>query len=89
MQKITADLSELPRNFGPDIIAGRVETGPLQINNDWPMIAIRGDNAAWYAMQLDIAIERLNKIPTSSFEDTILIGSIESLSELLKTCLLK
>ena len=91
MQKITADLSELPRNFGPDIIASRVETGPLQINDDWPMVAIRGDNAAWYAMQLDIAINKLSEmsLEDTDFGGTILISSLKSLSELFKSCLIK
>ena len=88
MQKITADLSELPRNIAPDIIASRVETGALQINDDWPMLAIRGDNAAWFAMQLDIAIEKLEKLPDQNFSDTITLSGLKSLSELLKSCLI-
>jgi hypothetical protein len=30
----------------------RVETGPTQIGDDWPGVFIRGDNAAYYAMNL-------------------------------------
>jgi len=84
MQKITADLSELPRQFGPDIVAGRVETGPLVINDDWPGVFIRGDNAAWYAMQLNILM--------SNLPDTIDVftrSSINGLISTLESCLVK
>jgi hypothetical protein len=30
----------------------RVETGPTQFGDDWPGVFIRGDNAAYYAMNL-------------------------------------
>lgn len=33
-------------------LESRVETGPLQFNDDWPGTFIRGDNAGWYAMLL-------------------------------------
>lgn len=88
MQKITADLSELPRNFGPDIIASRVETGALQINDDWPLVAIRGDNAAWFAMHLDLAIKQLKALDIDNFTNATNLSMLESLSELLKSCLI-
>lgn len=88
LQTITADLSELPRQFGPDVPAGRVETGTLQINDDWPGVFIRGDNAAWYAMQLDLLLNMINtKVDTqSSIHDQILIGSVMSIRDLLLSC---
>ena len=52
------------------------------------MLAIRGDNAAWFAMQLDIAIEKLEKLPDQNFSDTITLSGLKSLSELLKSCLI-
>ena len=88
LQKITADLSELPRQWSPDVIASRVETGPLQINEDWPSVHIRGDNAAWFAMQLDQAIDLLKKYSDkNNFHESIIISSVESISELMKSCL--
>jgi hypothetical protein len=33
-------------------LESRIETGPLQFNDDWPGTFIRGDNAAWYALLL-------------------------------------
>jgi len=88
IQKITADLSQLPRSWGPDIIASRVETGPLEINGDWPGVFLRGDNAGWAAMQLDQAIELLKQRPFSNTE-SILIASIQNLSELLKSSIVR
>ena len=38
-------------------IENRVETGPLQINDDWPGIFIRGDNAMHYAYSLDMLLK--------------------------------
>ncbi len=35
----------------------RVETGSLQINDDWPGIFIRGDNALYYSMTLQSFLE--------------------------------
>ena len=36
----------------------RVETGPLQIGDDWPGVFIRGDNAFYYAMNLRNALDK-------------------------------
>lgn len=54
LQKITAELDEVS-GFG-----SRVETGPLQINDDWPGLFIRGDNALHYAAHLAVVLERIN-----------------------------
>lgn len=43
----------------PDGFDGRVETGPVQFGEDWPGTFIRGDNAAWYAMSIQMILERL------------------------------
>ena len=85
LQKITADLSELPRKFGPDIPAGRVETGALQINDDWPGIYVRGDNAAWHAMQSDILLENYTNGKNNGI-DRITLSGIKSLRNLLLSC---
>lgn len=39
-------------------VADRVETGPIQFGDDWPGIFIRGDNAAHYALWLDMFLRR-------------------------------
>ena len=39
----------------------RVETGPVQFGDDWPGTFIRGDNAAYYAMQLKQLIDAVEK----------------------------
>lgn len=88
VQKITADLSELPRQWSPDVIASRVETGPLQINDDWPSVHIRGDTAGWYAMQLDQAIELLKAVPLG-MSDLIVIAGLQQLSDLLTSCIVR
>ena len=88
VQKITADLSELPRSWGPDFIASLVETGVIQINDDWPAIHIRGDSACWHAMQLDQAIDLLKQRPYSGSE-YIIISGLTSLSELLKSSIVR
>lgn len=51
LQKITADLDKI------NVFGTRVETGPLQINDDWPGLFIRGDNAFNYAMQLETLLK--------------------------------
>ena len=86
IQYITADLSNLPRNFSPDVIAGRVESGPLQINDDWPGFFIRGDNAGWYEMILNQsihAIENKESVPRTNL--TIL----KNLANNLNSCIVK
>lgn len=39
----------------------RVETGPLQINDDWPGVFIRGDNAFHYAMHLQTVLDEIDQ----------------------------
>jgi hypothetical protein len=38
-------------------VDGRVETGPLQINDDWPGLFVRGDACIYYAQFLAAAAE--------------------------------
>ena len=61
LQKITADLKDIPCPFGSRPHGERVETGSLQINDDWPGIFIRGDNALGYAMHLEMAIREIGR----------------------------
>lgn len=39
----------------------RIETGPVQFNNDWPCVVIRGDNALYTAMMLQQVAQLLEK----------------------------
>lgn len=43
------DVRQLP---APEDGLGRVDTGPVQFGDDWPGTFIRGDNGAFYAMEL-------------------------------------
>lgn len=37
----------------------RPETGPMMFGNDWPGVFIRGDNAFFYANQIDATLQML------------------------------
>jgi hypothetical protein len=56
----------------------RVETGPVQFNDDWPGVFIRGDNAAYYATMLESY--RIGE------RDFITDAQITNLINLLKSC---
>jgi hypothetical protein len=84
MQTITADLSKLPSPSKDELPAGRVETGALQINGDWPGIYIRGDDALYYAMQLSRVLGQLD--PASELVDIITVSSLKSLVDTLRSC---
>ena len=74
LQKITAELDEVS-GFG-----SRVETGPLQINDDWPGLFIRGDNAFHYAAHLAVVLERINVEDNSTtFSSAIIHGLLDDL----------
>lgn len=78
LQKITAKLNE-----------SRVETGPLQINDDWPGLFIRGDNAFHYAAHLAVILDRINTEDGSTVISSAVIHGL--LDDLLScdTCKLK
>lgn len=59
-------------------IETRLETGPVQFNDDWPGVFIRGDRAAYYAMMLESS--RMGS------RDFITDAQITDLIELLKSC---
>ncbi len=84
MQKITADLSEIPSPFGDGTPAQRVESGALQINSDWPGVFVRGDNALFYAMQLSRMIAQLES--TTQTTDIIAVSSLKGLVDTLRSC---
>lgn len=83
MQEITADLSKLPSLFEGHP-AQRVETGALQINDDWPGVFIRGDNAMFYAVQLS---RMLDQHPAGD-EPLDIVGhsALNSLVAILRSC---
>lgn len=65
--------------------AKRVETGPLQFGDDWPGVFIRGDNAAAYAMNLQLLLE------SEAFKDTLSLDvfamtTLRGLLALLGSC---
>jgi hypothetical protein len=92
MQHITANLEKLPRIFSSEVIASRVETGALQINDDWPLTVIRGDHSAWYAMQIGIILDFL-KTDNLNYQQKLdvnyAVNSLEILKDLLLECIAK
>lgn len=76
IQKITADLSQIPSPFKDEIHAERVETGPLQINEDWPGFFLRGDATLYYAMCLE---NMINAIETGETPDAVYLMSLQNL----------
>lgn len=58
----------------------RIETGVLQINEDWPGIFIRGDNAFGYAMEIKMILNSKDDI------DPFIKINLENLYNLLMSC---
>lgn len=56
----------------------RVETGPVQFNDDWPGVFIRGDNALYLAYCLELHI--------NGTKDFITESQVRILADLLKSC---
>ncbi len=83
IQKITADLSQLPEPFAGHA-ADRVETGALEINDDWPGVFIRGDNAMHYAISVKQALTMLDACdPEYKQIDMFVRSALKSLQSLL------
>ena len=57
----------------------RVETGPIQFNNDWPGIFIRGDDALGYLIWLERARDQQR-------DDSLTKNMLNDLITLLKSC---
>ncbi len=64
-------------------IIPRAETGPMEFDQDWPGIFIRGDNAFAYAMYLRAVLEADGSQPGI---DYIARANVEALIELLESC---
>jgi hypothetical protein len=63
----------------------RIETGPLQINDDWPGTFIRGDNAAYYALMLGELLTTRKEDDYESFSSTIAWTVMKSLYGVLRS----
>jgi len=64
----------------------RLETGPLQVGDDWPGVFIRGDAAAYYAIEIKRAIEIAEcNDPGNAF----VYHALRKLAEILRSCLCK
>lgn len=60
----------------------RVETGPIQFDDDWPGVFIRGDNATYYAMCLNSLLDNVNM----DKNDPFVVGACHSLLSDLRSC---
>ena len=60
----------------------RVETGGLQINNDWTGLFIRGDDAAGLRMYINSALPSLEKSNDENVK--LLTDQLKSLAELIE-----
>jgi len=54
-------MSEIQKYEIPNL-DGRVETGPVQFNDDWPGVFIRGDQCAYFALNLKDALITLTEL---------------------------
>ena len=61
-------------------ISERIETGPLQINDDWPGIFIRGDNAMYMGFVIKEFLEG------TAQNDIVAKMYLEQLAEILSGC---
>jgi hypothetical protein len=86
LQKITADLSQIPCPFELNAHGNRIETGALQINEDWPGVFIRGDNAMWTAMQLRQVLAVLEQNQDWSLTMQLTIAELKGHISLLTSC---
>jgi hypothetical protein len=59
----------------------RVETGATQFGSDWPGVFIRGDSAAWYALQLKAFLKNPNDA------DGLVMLQLHGLADLLSGCI--
>lgn len=83
IQKIKADLVVV------NGLGGRVETGPLQINDDWPCTFIRGDDSFAYIMALQYVLKLAEEAASKNPElDLMTIYLARGLLETLQGCIL-
>lgn len=58
----------------------RAETGAMQFGDDWPGVFIRGDNAAYYAMQLQAALDAAEDAVRDPIAVAVLRGLVSELN---------
>lgn len=63
----------------------RIETGPLQVGDDWPGIFIRGDNAIWWASQLEDAASAVANSPCTGHSVGV-YASLKEMASLFRSC---
>lgn len=66
----------------------RVESGPVQFNDDWPGTFIRGDNSLWYAMVINNVLKDISNT-TLTESNALDIIALRSLADLLSSCAVK
>ena len=74
---------ELPRGMQ------RVESGPVQFNEDWPGVFIRGDHCLHYQFELSKLIEELEVKARESKDlaNLIQLTTLTSLRDMLASCM--
>lgn len=77
------DCPKCMEDLGNKIIA-RAETGVMKFGNDWPGLFIRGDNAAYFAMELKIL---LNFIDNGNIDSRIGLLATRTLILSLESCI--
>lgn len=65
----------------------RVESGPVQFNQDWPGVFIRGDHCLYYQFELTKMIEELEDTPNKDLSTCIRLNLLTSLRDTLATCM--
>jgi hypothetical protein len=60
----------------------RVETGALQINEDWPGLFIRGDNAAYLAQSIDALLDNISEDEKN--KNAFLLAHLQGISKIIK-----
>lgn len=65
-------------------IGDRIETGPVQFNDDWPGVFIRGDNAMFYGMALKSLLSMLKD--DTNIDRMLTVSPLYGLAELLASC---
>jgi len=68
---------------GPTDGLGRVETGPIQIGEDWPGLFIRGDSAFGLAMSLKAVLTYLEEHPDAGRQVFFAVSDLKSLYKLI------
>jgi hypothetical protein len=61
----------------------RVETGVIQFEDDWPGVFIRGDDAYYYASELQDLLEAISHLPN---EVKVRRRVLDGLADLLRSC---